>query len=102
MPTGPASYSRRRFLCQLAGTGALAATGLEALLAQTPPLSPPTTASAFRFAFVTDPHLMKDPSLRSEAGIALCLDAVEKLNPRPEFILVGGDLGSVDIQTQIG
>ena len=89
---GPPSYSRRRFLRQFAGAGALAATGLDAFAAQRPPLSPPTMAGAFRFAFVTDLHLMKEAYYRSEAGIAQCLDAVEKLTPRPEFILAGGDL----------
>jgi Icc protein len=92
IPAGLPSYSRRHFLRQLAGAGAFAATGLDALLAQAPPPSPFANESAFRFAFVTDLHLMKEPFYRSEAGIAQCLDAVEKLNPHPEFILVGGDL----------
>ncbi len=35
---------------------------------------------------------MKDGELRSAEGIAACLAAVEKLDPRPDFILVGGDL----------
>ncbi len=84
-------YSRRKFLRQLLGAGALAAGGFDLLRAQ-------GTAAAiaapepFRFAFVTDLHLMKDGALRSAEGIAACLGAVEKLNPRPEFILCGGDL----------
>ena len=77
--------SRREFLRQLLGAGALAATGLDTLSAQ------PTTPG-FRFAFLTDLHLMKDGALRSAEGIAACLGAVEKLDPRPDFILVGGDL----------
>ncbi len=86
------AYTRRRFLRQIAGTGVLAATGLDALLAQTPPSPAPAGASAFRFAFLTDLHLMKETKYRSEEGIALCLDTVAKLDPAPEFILVGGDL----------
>jgi predicted MPP superfamily phosphohydrolase len=86
---GLATYTRRRFLRQLAGAGAVAATGLDAVLGQTPP---PANPAAFRFAFLTDLHLMKEPAYRSEAGIAQCLEAVENLSPRPEFILVGGDL----------
>jgi Icc protein len=81
--------SRRRFLERLLGLGAFAATGLDLLG------SPPVTsasAGAFRFAFVTDLHMMKDGDLRSVQGIAACLTAVENLKPRPEFILVGGDL----------
>jgi 3',5'-cyclic AMP phosphodiesterase CpdA len=52
----------------------------------------PSRASAFRFAFLTDLHLMPKGDLRSAVGIATCLDAVEELRPRPDFILVGGDL----------
>ncbi len=84
----PALYSRRRFLRQALGAGFLAATGLERLAAQAPASAP----GAFRFAFLTDLHLMKDGALRSGQGIAACLGAVEKLSPRPDFILCGGDL----------
>jgi Icc protein len=87
----PPFYSRRHFLRQLLGAGALAATGIEPLLAQTASASA-IRGPGFRFAFLTDLHLMLEPELRSAAGIATCLDAVEKLNPRPDFILVGGDL----------
>src|SRR5258706_221968 len=85
----PPPYSRRQFLRQLLGIGALSLTGLDWLSAQNAPLP---GAKAFRFAFLTDLHLMKDGELRSAEGIAACLAAVEKLDPRPEFILVGGDL----------
>ncbi len=81
-------YSRRRFLRQLLGAGVFAAGGFDWVRAQTSPGAP----EAFRFAFVTDLHLMKDETLRSAQGIAACLGAVEKLNPRPDFILCGGDL----------
>ena len=88
LPTSSSRYSRRRFLRQLVGAGALAATGLEPLLAGDVPATP----QPFRFAFVTDLHLIQNGALRSADGIAACLTAVEKLDPRPEFILVGGDL----------
>jgi len=83
------SGSRRHFLRQLLGAGALAVTGLDSLLAQN---TSPIQAGAFRFAFLTDLHLMPDGAVRSADGIAACLAAVEKLDPRPDFILVGGDL----------
>lgn len=35
---------------------------------------------------------MENGDLRSAEGIAACLGTVEKLDPRPDFILVGGDL----------
>jgi 3',5'-cyclic AMP phosphodiesterase CpdA len=81
-------FSRRRFLHQLLGAGAFVAMGNPAL----PALAAPPGTQGFRFAFVTDLHLMQDVKLRSAEGIAACLAAVEKLNPRPEFILCGGDL----------
>ena len=83
--------SRRRFLRQLLGVGALTLTGLDPLLAQnTAPLA--AKATPFRFAFLTDLHLLQGGALRSVQGIAACLAAVEKLNPPPDFILCGGDL----------
>ena len=89
IPGGPSFYSRRHFLRQLLGTSLVAATGFNPLLAQSTASPSP---EAFRFAFLTDLHLMKDGDLRSAEGIAACLAAVEKLDPRPDFILVGGDL----------
>jgi len=82
-------YSRRHFLRQLLGVGALTATGLDALVAQNAPV---VGAEPFRFAFISDLHLMQEGAMRSAEGIAACLAAVEKLSPKPEFILVGGDL----------
>jgi len=84
-------YSRRHFLRQLLGASALAAAGpnLPLLFAQN---AAPSRAASFRFAFLTDTHLLQSGALRSVEGIVACLAAVEKLDPRPEFILVGGDL----------
>jgi Icc protein len=81
--------SRRQFLRQLLGTGALAVAGLPSLASS---LVPPRTGPSFRLAFLTDFHLMKDGNLGSAHGIAACLTALEKLNPRPELIIAGGDL----------
>ena len=91
MKTWPESthYSRRHFLRQLLGIGALTVGGLDAFAEATTPI---IRAEPFRFAFLSDLHLMPDESLRSAEGIAACLAAVEKLDPRPEFILCGGDL----------
>jgi len=82
-------YSRRRFLQQLLGVGAVGVAGFDSLIAQNVPA---IGAEPFRFAFVTDLHLMQDGAQRSAEGIAACLAEVEKLDPKPEFILVGGDL----------
>jgi len=83
------SYSRRHFLRQILGAGACAVAGLDPIFGQ---INPASGAEPFRFAFLTDLHLLEGGALRSVQGIAACLAAVEKLNPRPEFILVGGDL----------
>jgi Icc protein len=80
------SFSRRRFLQGLFGM--LAASQLDGLGA--PAASAP--AGAFRFAFLTDLHLLKGGALHSAQGIAMCLQAVENLHPKPDFILVGGDI----------
>lgn len=45
-----------------------------------------------RFVFLTDIHLMANDALGSDKGLTACLEAVEALRPRPEFILCGGDL----------
>jgi 3',5'-cyclic-AMP phosphodiesterase len=87
-PENRPSYSRRRFLQQLLGAGALAAAGVHPLLGQVTASS----AQPFRFAFVTDLHLLENGDLHSVLGIAACLGAVEALNPKPDFIIVGGDL----------
>jgi 3',5'-cyclic AMP phosphodiesterase CpdA len=86
---GHPRYSRRRFLRQILGASALTVAGLDPLFAQN---AVPSRAASFRFAFVTDLHLLQGGALRSVEGIVACLAAVEKLNPRPDFILVGGDL----------
>jgi len=92
LPPGPerhSRYPRRDFLWQLLGASVLATVGVEPLFAGDVATTP---AGSFRFAFLTDLHLMQGGALRSADGIAACLAAVEKLSPRPEFILCGGDL----------
>jgi 3',5'-cyclic-AMP phosphodiesterase len=95
-PPGPEKYprySRRRFLRQILGTGALTLAGFDSLplFAQNAAPSVSGTGS-FRFAFLTDLHLLQGGALRSVEGIVACLAAVGKLDPRPDFILCGGDL----------
>jgi predicted MPP superfamily phosphohydrolase len=82
--------TRRAFLRQLLGLGVAGLAGYQPLLGQTPP--PLSGAEAFRFAFLTDIHLLRGNLFRSAQGLAACLAAVEKLDPKPDFILVGGDL----------
>lgn len=88
-PERPARFSRRDFLRQCLGASALTIAGLDPLFGQD---VAPGRAEAFRFAFLTDLHLLQGGALRCVEGIVACLAAVEKLDPRPEFILAGGDL----------
>jgi len=96
LPPGPEQdpgYSRRRFLRQLLGASALTVAGSNLLPLFAQNAGPPASgAASFRFAFLTDLHLLQGGALRSVEGIVACLAAVEKLDPRPDFILVGGDL----------
>ncbi len=89
----PSSNSRRQFLRQLIGAGALTLSGIDPLFSQPAPgPAPATGAGAFRFAFVTDLHLLENGDLNSVRGIAAALQAVGNLDPKPEFIIAGGDL----------
>jgi 3',5'-cyclic-AMP phosphodiesterase len=77
--------SRRDFIAQAAMlAGALS---LRAADAQEPPRTDP-----LRVVFATDAHLMMNNALRSDEGIISCLNAIEAISPRPDFILCGGDL----------
>lgn len=88
MNVAATGITRRSFL-QRTGAAAmgLTAVGGEVLLAET--ASPDI---ALRVAFATDLHLMVNGARGSAEGIAQCLDAIEALRPRPDFILCGGDL----------
>jgi 3',5'-cyclic-AMP phosphodiesterase len=89
-PEHASLYSRRHFLRQALGAGAFTlAGGFGSTWGQTNASAGP---APFRFAFLTDLHLLQGGALRSVEGISACLEAVKKLRPQPEFILCGGDL----------
>ncbi|MCA9040652.1 MAG: metallophosphoesterase [Planctomycetaceae bacterium] len=48
------------------------------------------TKPLFRFVHLTDIHVQ--PERGGSAGMTKCLQAVEALDPKPDFILTGGDL----------
>ena len=66
--------------CGLAAVGGIAA-------AQTQP--PTSRGERLRFAHLTDTHVQ--PELRGGEGFAAALRSLEKLDPKPDFILTGGD-----------
>lgn len=53
------------------------------------PTSTDVGGSGFRFVFFTDVHLRRD--MRSAEGLATALKAVVALDPKPAFIVTGGD-----------
>ena len=78
--------TRRHFVGQLALAGLGAMTGTRWLPAEEERRAP------LRVVFATDVHLMQNNALNSAAGLACALDAIEAVDPRPDFILCGGDL----------
>jgi 3',5'-cyclic AMP phosphodiesterase CpdA len=82
--------SRRNFIAGM-GVAAVGLGGLSAAAAEPPaPRARRSRGGGFRFAFLPDIHLMRER--RSPVGLASCLAAVEKLDPRPDFLVTGGDL----------
>lgn len=76
--------NRRGFLGALSAAGAaLALPGLSR--AETEPAAAP-----FRFVHLTDIHVQEER--RGAEGLACCLQRIEALDPKPDFILTGGDL----------
>lgn len=73
--------SRRELLQGLAGAGVagglLASNAAEA------------SVRGFRFVHFTGPHIQ--PELGATDGVALAVKKIRALNPRPDFILTGGD-----------
>src|SRR5690349_14315289 len=85
------NVSRRSFL---GGSLAAAAAGLwlpsREVVAAEPAVATPEANTGFRFVHLTDIHVQ--PELGASEGFAKCLKAVEALDPKPDFILTGGDL----------
>src|SRR5262245_23463423 len=82
------SVSRRQFLVGgMAAAGALLLPSRQLWCAPEKHVEPP---GGFRFVHLTDIHVQ--PERRADEGFAKCIDAVESLNPKPDFILAGGDL----------
>lgn len=84
-PEPAASSTRRDFLFGIGG----AVLGAGAAQLETPAAAQKNLAApAFRFVFMPDIHLRQE--YNSPQGMAASLTAVEKLNPRPAFIVTGG------------
>jgi Icc protein len=84
------TISRRGFLG--AAAAGFWAAGRPQLLAAAEEHFPAPTARTedFRFVHLTDLHVQ--PELRAAEGLTACLKAVNRLAPKPDFILTGGDL----------
>lgn len=88
---------RRRFLT-VAGAGLAGAT-LPSLAAQAadapaaarqPAEGAAPAAASFTFAHLTDTHVQ--PELAADVGLRQCIAKVNALEPRPDFVITGGDL----------
>ena len=85
------TLSRRRFLQATTTTAAfMAGPGWLPAEERTSDTLQSLPAQAFRIVHLTDIHVQ--PEQRADQGLAQCLKAVMQLDPRPDFILTGGDL----------
>lgn len=78
------SITRRNLL------GGAAASGLALALGRGTSAQTLESTKLFRFVFMPCIHFR--PDLRSPEGLATALKAVEGLNPKPDFIITGGDV----------
>lgn len=81
---------RRRDFLKLGTTGLIGAAGLSALATPQPLQAADDKPGGFRFVHLTDIHVQ--PELEAERGFRQCIEAVNKLSPRPDFVITGGDL----------
>jgi 3',5'-cyclic-AMP phosphodiesterase len=82
----PAPDSRRRFLKTLAVGGAGAAVLRNGVSLAGDGGGP----DAFSFVHLTDMHVRR--KRRGHEGYARCIESVNALHPRPDFVLMGGDM----------
>lgn len=92
--TPAASLSRREFVGACGALAAASALPIGAMAQQSSGAGTPgggnAAQSTFRFLFMPDFHLRRD--LASPDGMARALDAAMAVNPKPAFIVTGGDL----------
>jgi len=81
--------SRRGFISRAAILAGGLTAGFQRVGAETPE---PVKPGQCRFVFATDSHLMVNNKLRSEDGLVASISAIERVAPKPDFILFGGDL----------
>jgi 3',5'-cyclic AMP phosphodiesterase CpdA len=84
-----ASLTRREFVGACGALAAASALPIRAT-AQQPPANATQQSGGFRFLFMPDFHLRRE--FDSAAGMAKALDAAMALDPKPAFIVTGGDL----------
>lgn len=84
--------TRRRFLQTVSAAAAGSALATPAVLGQPDKPAPSTSAKGWRVAHLTDVHFRLEPAYRAKAGLIQCLEAVHKLDPLPDAILMGGDM----------
>jgi len=81
------NLSRRGFLGTAAAAAASFSFGKTFVSAEDAPA--PADHPGFRFVHLTDIHIA--PERNAPEGLRACLAAIDSLNPKPDFILTGGD-----------
>jgi predicted phosphodiesterase len=56
---------------------------------------------AFTFGILTDGHLYDIKDHKFDAFLAEAVDNMNKLNPRPDFVIYGGDIGQTGKETEL-
>lgn len=79
--------SRRQFLQGVGSTAVLALTGALGHGTAAKAIAAP---GSFRFVHLTDIHTQ--PELGAAQGWRQCVDKINSLDPRPDFVITGGDL----------
>jgi len=85
--TSQSASTRREFLGLLGAGAAAASVGV---LPRAADAQQQSRRDSFRFVFLPDIHLMHER--RSPQGMQAALRAAGRLDPRPDFLLTGGDL----------
>ena len=94
-------HTRRQFLGNMAlGTAGLAAgAGLSCTTANgRPRMNPLPRDEGFYFVHLTDQHVRR--KRRGDEGYRACVASVNALQPRPSFVLMGGDMAFDGLYTE--
>ncbi|HSW44834.1 MAG TPA: metallophosphoesterase [Phycisphaerae bacterium] len=86
------NITRRDLIRNACAVGAVAMLGREerARATQTPVAASPAVGEPFSFVHLTDIHVT--PRRKGDQGYRTCIESVRRLDPKPAFALMGGDM----------